>query len=95
VHLTELYAKLLRAGGHKERSLAAASVGYAHRVLHRMLGHAATWGVVSTNVASLVSPPSVPESEITILSEERIGVMLRHLHAANSVVLARDWCSPG
>jgi integrase len=79
VHLIELYAKLLRTGGHKGRPLAAASVGYAHRVLHRMLGHAATWGVVTTNVASLVSPPSVPESEITILSEEQIGVMLRHL----------------
>jgi integrase len=68
VHLTELYARLLRAGGHEGRPLSAASVGYTHRVLHRMLGHAATWGVVATNVATLVDPPPVPEGEITILN---------------------------
>jgi hypothetical protein len=73
VHLVELYAKLLRSGGHEGRPLAAASVSYVHRVLHRMLGHAATWGVVTTNVASVVSPPSAPESEITILTEDQIG----------------------
>jgi integrase len=79
LHLVELYAELLRAGGHEGRPLAAASVSYVHRVLHRLLGHAATWGVVTTNVASVVSPPSAPESEITILTEDQIGAMLRHL----------------
>ena len=78
-HLQELYAKLLRAGGHKGRPLAPGSVAYVHRVLHRALGHAATWGVVGTNVAALVSPPPEPESEITILTEEQIGAVLRHL----------------
>jgi integrase len=81
VHLSELYAKLLRAGGHKERPLSARSVGHTHRVLHRMLGHAATWGVAATNVAALVSPPPVPESEISILTEEQIGATLRHLES--------------
>jgi integrase len=79
VHLTELYAKLLRGGGHDGRALAPATVGYTHRVLHRMLGHAATWGVVATNVAALVSPPRPSENEITILTEEQIGVILRYL----------------
>ena len=79
VHLSELYAKLLRSGGNEGRPLAAATVGYAHRVLHRMLGHAATWGVVTTNVAGLVSPPPVPDTEITILNEEQIVSVLRHL----------------
>jgi integrase len=78
-HLAELYANLLRTGGHEGRPLAAATVGYTHRVLHRMLGHAATWGVVATNVAALVRPPPVTESEIMILTEEQIGAMLRHL----------------
>src|SRR5580704_16516597 len=77
VHLSELYAKLLRSGGNEGRPLAAATVGYAHRVLHRMLGHAATWGVVTTNVAGLVSPPPVPDTEITILNEEQIVSVLR------------------
>ncbi len=79
VHLSELYAKLQRSGGCEGRALSARSVGHVHRVLHRALGHAATWGVVAQNVASLVSPPSVPETEITIQTEDQIGATLRHL----------------
>lgn len=79
VHLNELYARLLRTGGHEGRPLAARTVGHVHRVLHRVLGHAATWGAVAQNVAALVGPPPVPESEIAILTEEQIGVTLRHL----------------
>ena len=79
VHLVELYAQLLRSGGREGRPLAAASVSYVHRVLHRMLGHAATWGVVTTNVASVVSAPSAPESEIAILTEDQMGATLRNL----------------
>lgn len=79
VHLSELYAKLQRSGGHQGRQLAARSVGHVHRVLHRALGHAATWGVVSQNVATLVSPPPVPDTEIAILTEDQIGATLHHL----------------
>jgi integrase len=79
VHLSELYAKLLRTGGDESRPLAPATVGYAHRVLHRMLGHAATWGMVTTNVATLISPPRVPDSEIAILSEDQVRALLQHL----------------
>jgi integrase len=79
VHLHELYAKLQRAGGREGRRLSARSVGHVHRVLHRALGHAATWGVVTQNVAAVVSPPPVPESEITILTEGQIGATLRYL----------------
>lgn len=79
-HISQSFTpNCLRAGGHEGRPLSAASVGYAHRVVHRMLGHAATWGVVATNVAALVCPPPLPESEITILTEQQIGAMLRHL----------------
>jgi integrase len=77
VHLNELYSALLR--GKDGQPLSARSVGHVHRVLHRALGHAATWGVVSQNVASLVAPPPVPRSEIAILTEEQIGIILRHL----------------
>jgi integrase len=78
-HLNELYANLLRAGGHEGRPLAPRTVGHVHRVLHRLLGHAATWGVIAANVASVVSPPRMPDSEIAILTEDQIGAMLRHL----------------
>ena len=79
VHLNELYSALLRSGGEGGAVLSARSVGHVHRVLHRALGHAATWGVISQNVASLVAPPPVPDEEIKILTEEQIGAILRHL----------------
>jgi integrase len=79
VHLNELYSALLRSGGRNGSPLSARSVGHVHRVLHRALGHAATWGVVSQNVASLVAPPPGPDDEIKILAEEQIGAILRHL----------------
>ena len=78
-HLNELYAKLLRAGGHEGGPLAPRTVGHVHRVLHRALGHAVTWGIVTTNVAALISPPPVPDSEIAILTEDQVRTLLRHL----------------
>ncbi len=80
VHLNELYAKLLREGGKGGRPLAPRTVGHVHRLLHRALGHSATWGVVPQNVASVVNPPKVPDAELTILTEDEIGSVLRHLN---------------
>ena len=79
VHLNELYTALLRSGGQDGRPLSPRSVGHVHRVLHRALGHAATWALVQQNVASLVSPPPVPDGEIIILTEEQIGATLHYL----------------
>lgn len=79
VHLNELYSTLLRSGGKVGRALSARSVGHVHWVMHRALGHAVTWGLVSQNVASRVGPPPVPDKEIQILTEEQIGELLRHL----------------
>lgn len=79
VHLNELYAKLLREGGKGGRRLAPRTVGHVHRLIHRALGHAATWGVCAQNVASVVNPPKVAETELMILAEEQIGAVLRHL----------------
>jgi integrase len=79
VHLVELYSKLQQSGGHGGRTLSARSVGHVHRILHRALGHAATWGVIAQNVAALTSPPPVPNTEISIVSEEQIRTILKHL----------------
>jgi integrase len=59
--------------------LSARSVGHVHRLLHRVLGHAATWGVVAQNVAANVSPPPVPAGEIEILTENQIAALLQYL----------------
>jgi integrase len=79
-HLAEMHAKLLREGGQGGRPLSPRTVGHVHRVLHRALGHAATWGIVAQNVASLIKPPKVPDSELTTLTEDQIGAVLRHLN---------------
>lgn len=71
--LAELYGKLQTGG------LAARTVGHVHRVLHRALGHAAQWSLVARNVASLVSPPRVPESEVSIIQAGDLGVVLKTL----------------
>jgi integrase len=79
VHLNELYAKLLREGGKNGRQLAPRSVGHVHRLLHRALGHAATWGIVAQNVASVVNPPKVADTELTILAQDQVGAVFRRL----------------
>jgi Phage integrase, N-terminal SAM-like domain len=40
-HLTHLYSTLGKAG------LAARTIGHVHRLLHRALGHAGTWGLLN------------------------------------------------
>ncbi len=75
VHLADLYAKLGRGDG----ALSARTIGHVHRILHRVLRHASAWGVVVQNVATHVQPPTVHETEITILAEEQIGKVIDHL----------------
>ena len=50
-----------------------------HRLLHRALGHAGTWGVAQQNVAALVKPPKVDSEEIVILTSEQVSDLLHHV----------------
>lgn len=77
--LTEWHAELLRAGGADGRSLAARTVGHAHRLLHTALAHAARAELVARNVASLVHPPKVQAEEISILPAPEIAQVLAGL----------------
>jgi integrase len=90
VHLSELYAKLLREGGVRRsgEGVSARTVGHAHRVLHRALGHAAQWGLVQQNVASLVSPPRVSSAEVEILRASEINDLLDKLRGRSMYMVA-------
>jgi integrase len=92
VHLSELYAKLLREGGARKngggQGVSARTVGHTHRVLHRALGHAAQWGVVQQNVASLVSPPRVNSAEVEILRASEINELLDKLRGRSVYIVA-------
>jgi integrase len=52
---------------------------YVHRVASRMLRHAAQWGVVHQNVATLVDAPKARASEVEILTPEQVNVVLETL----------------
>src|SRR5262249_23408812 len=52
---------------------------HIHRVIHRMLRHAAQWSLVHPNVAPLVDAPSVKSTEIEILTAAEIARVLEAL----------------
>jgi integrase len=86
--LAELYGRLQREGSRDRKGLAARTVGHVHRVLHRALGHAAKWGLVQQNVATLVSPPRITESEIRILRGDEVTHLLQQLHGKSVHAIA-------
>lgn len=71
--LQSVYAELMRSG------LQALTVLHVHRVVHRMLRHAAQWGTVHSNVASLVDAPTVQATEIAILTPQQVQSVLAGL----------------
>lgn len=83
VHLNSLYSQLLQSGGIDGGPLAPQTVGHVHRLLRRILGHAAQWGVIASNPAALVSPPRVAQSEIEIIREDEIKLVLDALRGRN------------
>jgi len=90
-HLSVLYAQLLsqgRQGKGANPGLHPRTVGYVHRVLHRALGHAVQWGLLANNPATAVDPPRVTRSEVAILSEADVKVVLRKLRGRPIYLLA-------
>lgn len=83
VHLNAFYAKLLQSGGIEGGPLAALTVGHVHRLLRRIFGHAAQWDVIAQNPAALVHPPRVAQSEIEIIREDEIKIVLSALRGRN------------
>jgi len=60
-HLEALYAARLAAGS------SPTTVHHVHMVLHRALGAAVRQGRLTRNVASLVTPPRMAQTEMTVL----------------------------
>jgi integrase len=94
VHLTELYATLLR-DGRAGTGLSARTVGLVHRLLHLALKHATQWSVVQQNAASHVAPPRVTAGEIEIIREDQIQVVLRKLRGRSMYMIAALALSTG
>jgi integrase len=71
VDLQGIYAAMAEAG------LADRTRLHVHRVVHRMLGHAAKWGSVTRNVTTLVDAPNVASQEVEILTAPQIQTVLQ------------------
>jgi integrase len=80
--LAAFYAALSRSG------LSPRSVGLVHRVLHRALGQAKTWGVIRDNVAEVIKPPRAPDQEKQILQPDRARELLEALRGHPLYMLA-------
>lgn len=57
--LDRLYAKLRETGGSEGNGLSAATVRQVHAIIRRALQQAVRWGWISTNPATMASPPRV------------------------------------
>ena len=105
--IADWHDKLIACGGKEGRSLSPRTAGHAHRVLHRALARAAAGlELVSRNVASIVKPPKVADTEIEILKAGEIDAVLMALKdqplepiavlalssgARRGEILALDW----
>jgi integrase len=75
VHLQTVYAAMAKDG------LADRTRLHLHRVVSTMLKHAAQWGAVASNVASVVDAPRVKATELEILSPEQLKAALASLRS--------------
>ena len=70
--LNKLYADL-------HDKIAPRTIKHAHRLLHRIFGHANKWGNIKRNVIALVDSPKVPPTEAAVLQATEIPHMFAAL----------------
>jgi integrase len=92
-HLAALYASLLRDGRRLRGNRAVAglsprTVGHVHRVLHKALAVAMEWGVTFRNVASVATPPKVPDTEVEIIDDDQARLVLQRLRGRALYMIA-------
>jgi integrase len=92
VNFAELYGRFKRPKP-DGAGLSPRTIGHVHRLVHRALGHAVKWGMLTVNPVSSAEPPRVERSEIEILTQEQAKAMLnalrgRALHPVAVVGLA-------
>jgi integrase len=82
LHLTDLYAMLLREGGKDGRpgGLAPGTVEHVHRAVHRSLRQAVRWRLVPRNPATDLAEEglsSIPRSDMVTLSRDHAAILLK------------------
>ena len=88
LHLSELYAKLLREGGADGGKLSATTVGNTHRLMKNALRHAVRWGLILKTPAADISPPRNDADEVEILGESEAKALLERLRGTSLFIVA-------
>jgi integrase len=78
-HLEAWHKTLLESGGFDGAPLSARTVGHCHRLLHVVLAAALRGELVGGNVAAIVHPPTVKDTEIAPLTQDEIAETLARL----------------
>ena len=84
VHLSELYAKLLREGRRDGRpgGLSPRTVGHVHRTVHRALRQAVRWRLLAVNPAADLELPTVTAPRMATLDAEQARRLLAAVSTA-------------
>jgi len=61
------------------KGLSAATVRYEYIVLHKALGQAVDWGLLSLNPADRAKPPRAEKKEAAFLNEDQVKLLLTEL----------------
>ncbi|MGC8536965.1 MAG: site-specific integrase [Rhizomicrobium sp.] len=78
MHIQNAYSDMLESGRIKGGGgLSARTVHHVHRLLFQALRQAVRWQLLSRNPAEAVTPPKPPPTEIAILDEDQVGVLLK------------------
>lgn len=79
VNFAELYGKLQKRKEEGGAGLAPRTVGHVHRLMHRALGHAVKWSLITINPVAAAEPPRVERQEIEILTPDQVKLVLHTL----------------
>src|SRR6516165_4025357 len=80
--IAALYASLTREG------LAPRTTRMVHTALHRALGQAKVWNLISNNAAELARPPKAPDRETSMLQPDQAAALLERLRGKPLYLLA-------
>jgi integrase len=100
--LAAVYSSMMTSGRLTARKGRAAGDGlspqtaaYVHRVLHRALGHAVQWGILSVNPAESVDTPRGQRGELAILTKDQIRASLQAMRGSSLYPIAALGLSTG
>lgn len=82
ISIQNLYSKLCRHGGTKDKGLSAKTVRNIHGLLHGALSQAVKWQIIGRNPIDAVEPPTNIRPDIQILADPDLPKLLKLIEGA-------------